>query len=434
MRRACSMVVGIAALVLTAHDILGADWPRWRGPNHNGISPEKSGWPRGWPPQRLWGRNVGRGCTSPIMVGGRLYVMGWTGERRGRSQNGVDKVSCFDARTGKELWRRSYPCPYQGRVRTGDTSLYGGPSSTPTFDKGTRYLYTLSIDGDLKCWDTAKRGRPVWSCNFYDKYKVPQRPDVRAGRRDYGYTSSPLVVGDLLVMEVGDNEGTLMAFNKKTGKRVWTSACKEPAGHNAGPVPMTVQRVPCVASFGIRKLLVARIDKGREGKTVALYDWVTSYANNIAAPAVIDNKVILTSGYNQHRTSLLEVSLKGVRQRWRAVDHSGASTPVIYKNRVYIADNSLVCLDLASGKRRWRGGSFRHGSCLVTAGDNKLIVFGSGRLALVEASPGATKYRELSRIDRIVKDTCYPHVALSDGIICCKDLTGNLVCFSVRGK
>jgi outer membrane protein assembly factor BamB len=366
------------------------------------------------------------------MASGKLYVMGWTGDHRSRDRRGLDTVFCFNAATGKQLWKQSYQCRYQGRVRTGDTGGYGGPSSTPTFDTKTGYLYTLSIDGDLQCWDASKGGRKVWSCNFYDKYQVRQRPDVGRGRRDYGYASSPLVIGNLLIMEVGDNEGTLMAFDKKMGKRSWTSACKEPAGHNAGPVPIVVQGVPCVASLGIRKLAVVRMDKGHQGQTVATFNWTTDYANNIATPAVIGNRIVLTSGYNQHKTSLLEVSLKAMRRLWSSREHSGVSSPVIYKARMYIADGSLRCLDLNTGRLRWRGGRFGHGSCLVTAGDDKLIVFGSGKLALVDASPGSKKYRELSHLDRIVKDTCYPHVALSNGIICCKDRAGSIVCFSVR--
>ena len=409
--------------------VFADDWPQWRGPAHTDVSREKSG---RWPPQRRWSRNVGWGCTSPIMAGGKLYVMGWTGDRRSGNLRGLDTVFCFDVVTGKQIWKQAYRSPYQGRVRTGDTGGYGGPSSTPTFDSKTGYLYTLSIDGDLYCWDANRSGRQVWSCNFYDKYKVPQRPDVSRGRRDYGYTSSPLVTGNILIMEVGDDEGTLMAFDKKTGERLWTSTCKEPAGHNAGPVPMVVQGIPCVACFGIRKLVVVRTDNGHRGQTLTTFNWTTDYANNIATPAVIGNKIALTSGYNQHKTSLLEVSPKAVRELWSCREYSGASSPVIYKARMYIANGSLRCLDLSNGRLRWRGSSFGHGSCLITAGDDKLIVFGSGKLALVDASPDAKKYHELSRLDGVVKDTCYPHVALSNGIICCKDKAGNLVCFSVR--
>ena len=411
----------------------GDDWPQWRGPNHNDISQEKSGWPNGWPPKKLWSTNVGFGCTSPIIAHGQLYVMGWSGNRQGRNPIGNDIVYCFQIKTGKLLWRQSYQCLYQGRFRKGDTAQYGGPSSTPSFDTETSYLYTLSIDGDLCCWDTGQQGSPAWSINLYDKYNIPRRPQTTPrGTRDYGYTSSPLIQGNLLIIEVGDDEGTLMAFDKRDGRRKWTSSCNEPAGHNGGPVPLSVQSIPCVADLALRKLVIVRIDKGNEGQTVAEYNWTTDFANNIATPAVANNKIILTSGYNQHRTSLIDISLNGAKQLWNSREFSGVSSPVIYKNNIYIADGSLKCLNFQSGRLNWRGGRFKHGSCIVTAGDDKIIVFGSRTLALVEAVPSSSKYQELCRVEEVCSDTCYPHVAFSDGIICCKDKAGNLICFSVQ--
>ena len=120
--------------LIVSQVVFAADWPQWRGPSRTDVTSEKSGWPKGWPPKRLWKKNVGYGCTSPILVDGRLYVMGWNGKRSGNNPVGADTVYCFEAVTGKLLWKQSYRCRYQGRFRTGDTSLYGGPTSTPTLD------------------------------------------------------------------------------------------------------------------------------------------------------------------------------------------------------------------------------------------------------------------------------------------------------------
>ncbi len=204
---------------------------------------------------------------------------------------------------------------------------------------------------------------------------APTAVGSRRGRRDYGYSSSPLLLGGVLVVEVGDNEGTFMAYDKRRGKRIWRSRCSEPACHNGGPVPMTVEGVPCVASLGICRFVVVRTDRGHEGETVGTYQWATDYANNIATPAVDGNRVILTSAYNQKRSSLLEVTLKGIRRKWIAREYSGVASPVIYKNRVYMADRSFVCLDYGSRRTRWKGGRFSHGSCLVTAGDAAVLTY-----------------------------------------------------------
>ena len=420
-----------AVLTLPADPASAADWPQWRGPARSGISPESSGYPAGWPPKRLWARNVGVGCTSPILVGGRLYVMGWHGsDRSPRRPGGRDVVRCLDARTGKERWKQAYPARYQSRIRTGDTSAYGGPSSTPSYDPETGYLYTLSIDGDLRCWNATSGGKGVWGVNLHDAFKVPQRPDTGAGTRDYGFPGSPVVLGKTVVVEVGDDSGTVMALEKRRGKPVWRSEAREPGGHTGGPAPFRVGGVPCLANLALRKLIVLRIDPGHEGQTVAEVPWSTHYANNIPTPAVMDGHVLVTSSYNVSRTVLFEVTPQGLKEKWRVRDHAKVGSPVIHKGRVFLVQDALMCLDLASGRRLWQGGHFGHGSCLVTAGDDRLLVFGRGRLVLLDAL--AKAYKELGKVDSLFRATCYPHPAIADGLVAVKDMKGNLACLDTR--
>ncbi|MHC4441750.1 MAG: PQQ-binding-like beta-propeller repeat protein [Planctomycetota bacterium] len=429
------LIITPALLLMLAPALRAADWPNWRGPNYDDVSTEHSGWPSGWPPKRLWKKNVGKGCTSPVIVKGRLYVIGWTGKTKGRDPKGTDTLYCLNAADGKELWKQSYPSRYWGRVSKGDKSLYGGPLSTPAFDLKTGYIYTLSIDGDLRCWDTKNKGRPLWNINFYDRFKIPQRPHIGAKeRRDYGYPSSPLIQGDLIIAEVGDDQGLLMAFDKKTGKSRWNSQVGEFGGHNAGPIPIKVQGIPCIASSALRKLVIVRTDTGREGRILAEYPWVTDFANNIATPAVAGNRVILTAGYNQHQTILLEITPKGAKEQWTSPDFSKVCSPVVHKGRIYFVYNRLHCLDLTTGKTNWSGGSFAHdASCLATA-DDKIIVFGTRKLVLAEAFPKNNTYRELSRVDRIITGTCYPHLVLSNRRLYCKNREGDLVCLSVHKR
>ena len=430
---------GVLTLLLTGSPRVGfgaaapsSDWPQWRGPNRDGVTPERSGWPNGWPPKRLWARNLGRGSSSPIVVGDRVVVMGWQG--RGnlrRNPLGADTIYCLDARTGRQVWRQTYPCRYQPRTRAGDLGQYGGPHSTPTWDRETGLLYTLSSDGHLQCWDTRREGKRVWSINLFDTYKVRRRPDVGGGRRDFGFTGSPLLLGDRVVVEVGGDQGTVMAFDKKTGVRRWASRHRGAGGHTSGPVAMTVDGISCLANLTLTGLVVMRLDAGREGETVAEYKWQTHYGCNLPTPAVAGRRVLLTSAYNRKRTELIEVSLKGARRVWTSRSNALLSTPVIHGDRAYLIFGPVMCLDLATGRRRWRGGSFYHGSCLVT-GDDKLLVFGKGRLALIEARAGQGEYRELGHVDWVVRDVCYPQVALANGFIVCKDKGGNMVCFAVK--
>ncbi len=411
----------LALVALAAAPALAGDWPHWRGPSRDGVVPEASGWPGGWPPKKLWAANVGKGCSSPILVSGKLYVTGWW--------DGQETLHCFNARTGAELWRQASRAPRYGRHATGDEGEYGGPSSTPAFDAVTGLLYTLSLDGDLRCWDAAKEGKAVWAFNLYDKFKAPQRPNVGGGRRDYGYPTSPLVRGDALIVEVGAPTGTVMAFDKRTGERRWASEFHGPAGHTGTPVELKVGDVPCLALLTLQHLVVMRLDAGHEGRTVATTPWATEFACNVSTPAVAGSRILITSEYNHSVSTLFEATASGLREVWTSKTHGVSSSPVVFRDRVFLINQPVQCIELATGKLKWRGGDFTNGSCVVTAADGKLIVFGSRKLVLLDAL--ADEYRELARLDRVVPGTCYPHLALADGVLCCKDRDGNLVAFSV---
>jgi len=411
----------------------GEPWPHWRGMTRSGVVAEKSGWPEGWPPKRLWRRSVGYGCTSPIIVGGKLYVMGWSGGRRRRGGGGSDTLYCIDAASGRELWKQSYPCPYQGRLSTGDEGAYGGPSSTPAFDLSTGFIYTLSIDGDLHCRDTRKGGALLWKVNFYDKYKVARRPHVGGGRRDFGYPASVLIRGALLIVEVGAPGGTVMGLDKTSGRKVWASQYTGPAGHTGGLAPITIDGADCIAVLTLRELVVMRVDKGYEGRTVATAKWRTEFGCNIPTPAVEGGKVLVTSAYNNKAAVLFDVAKGRMKPLWRAKYYSTAGSPVIHRGRVYIIKNSINCLDAAGGKRLWSGGSFGDGSCLATA-DDKIIAFGKGSVRLLDAGPAVLKYRELARLNCGLRAICYPHITLAGGILCAKDRSGAMVCFDTSTR
>ena len=405
------------------------DWPHWRGLQHNGHVNESSHFAGGtWPPaDAAWSIQVDSGGSGPIVIGNRVYTMGWNEDQ--------DHIYAIDALSGREIWKQSYNCPRYGRHSDGDKGLYSGPSSCPSFDTATGYLYTLSTDGDLNCWDTGDNGNRVWHVNFYDAYPVQQRPKVgRRLVRDYGYTTAPLLSGDAVIAEVGDDEGNLMAFSKNDGRRLWASESKDPAGHTGGIVPITVDGLPCVVVLTIRNLLVARLDKGHEGETVAEFPWVTDFANSIATPTVQNNSIVITSEYNQYAITRIDITRSGAQQVWTQPYASGVCSPVIHAGHVYWCWRGMYCLNFETGKPVWRGGRFNDtASCLVTS-DGRLIVWArQGDLVLVEtADRSPDKYTELGKKPAIFKTDVWPHIVLSGGRLFCKDRDGNMKCFVLQ--
>jgi outer membrane protein assembly factor BamB len=408
-----------------------ADWTHWRGATRDGRTAETSGWEQGgWPPHEVWRIDAGEGASSPLVVGPHVYVLGW--------RDGEDRLACLDVRTGRELWAAVSRTPKYGRVATGDESFYSGPSSTPEYDAATGLIYTLGIDGELQCFDTARAGARIWGMNLYDRYQVGRRPKVgRSGLRDYGYTSSPLLLGDQLVVEVGSTAGTLVAFDPRTGAERWRSEATDPAGHSGGPVPIVVEGVPCVAVHHFNGLLVARADPAAPdvGRTVATWPWRTDFANNIATPAVHGSAVVMTSAYNQSKIARLDLTLRGAMLAWEQPFASKVCSPVIHEGCVYWAWRQVHCLDFATGKPRWRGGRLSDpGSCVI-AGDGRMLTWtDAGDLRLVETAAGAADdYRELAAVKGVTAADAWPHVVLANGRIFCRDRSGTLVCLQLMG-
>lgn len=426
-----ALTLGLTLLLATL--AAAADWPGWRGPNGNDTTPEVSGWPRAnWPGEPVWVAQVNEGATSPIVAKGLVYVMGW--------KDGNDTVRCLRLADGQELWQQSYPCPRLPRFHLGDESWYKGPSPTPAYDAATGLLFTLSTDGDFACWNAKAGGKSVWRMNLHDTFNVPARPPAGGGTAhvDHGYTAAPLVTDKWVILEVGAPDATLMAFDKRTGKRAWISECKDARGQTGGLARMTVRTptsakgIPCVAVLTISHLLVARVDKGHEGRTLAEFPFETTNGQNTVPPEVFGDLVLLSSGLSMNKTLCLRVAPGKITQVWEGKASTRVCAPIVHRGRVYFAYGALYCVDMATGETKWSAGSFgEDGSCLLTA-DEKLIVWGNRKLALVDVGPGQeSAYHELALRTDLGAPYSWPHVTLAEGRLLVKDDKGKLICFQV---
>ena len=198
------VLAGCVALAL-APNLAADEWARWRGPSNNGISTEK-GWKSTWPadgPKIAWKAKVGLGYSSVVVGGGRAYTLGHADEK--------DTIFCFDAATGKELWKHSFD------AELGDKYFDGGTTGTPTLvgDK----LYALNRWGEAFCLDAAT-GKVVWHRNVQETTgaQVP----------DWGFTGAPVVANGRVYLNVGEAG---LALDAGTGAIAWKSSTKS-AGYS----------------------------------------------------------------------------------------------------------------------------------------------------------------------------------------------------------
>lgn len=207
----CAIAVFISSM--TSAD----DWPQWRGPNRDGIWRE-TGITRQFsgPEVKLrWRTKIAGGYSGPTVADGRVFVTD-----RLTEPEEVERVHAFDWQTGQCLWTFSYPCVYR------NVTYRTGPRASVTVHEGL--AYALGTMGDLHCLD-AETGTVVW------KKRAGQDWEVRVPT--WGVAAAPLVEGDLLIVQIGLEDGCVVALDRKTGELRW-KALPDQASYSA-PITIT---------------------------------------------------------------------------------------------------------------------------------------------------------------------------------------------------
>jgi outer membrane protein assembly factor BamB len=392
----------IALAVIGTHTALGADWYRYRGPALNGISSETE-WSEAWGkkgPAILWKQNVGTGLSGVVVSNNRAYTIG-------NSEN-VDTVHCLDATTGKSIWHYDYECP------TDPNEFEGGPTSTPTIDG--EVVFTLSRLGDLHCFNKAS-GALVW------RRDVARLAKVRAP--GWGFAGSPLVVGDLLLINAGDAG---VAVKKQSGDLVWSSADKS-AGYSS-MVPIKLGEKDAVVFGSGRSYVCVEVKSGAE---LWRQRWVTTFGCNAADPILIGDYVFVSSGYNRG-CALLKPSEKAVEVVWENKEmQNQISSCVLIDGFLYGIHGStekgaeLRCMEALTGEVKWIEPPL-HAGAISAAGNRLIILTNDGELVVANASPTGFS---VSARHPVIKGRCWTAPVLSKGKIYCRSAEGEIVCLDV---
>jgi outer membrane protein assembly factor BamB len=383
-------------------------WTDFRGPRRDGHYRERrllDEWPAGGLAP-LWKQPSGAGYASFVSAHGRAFTI----EQRAREET----VAAYDVRSGRELWTHAWPALFRESMG-GD-----GPRATPTWSDGV--VYALGATGELRALQDAS-GRLIWRVNILD--------DSGADNLPWGMAGAPLVTDTSVIVAPGGRNGrSVVAYDRRTGTRVWASQ-DERAGY-ASPMLVTLAGREQVLVFtGAGLLSVAP----QSGDRLWFHPWRTNADINAAQPLVVgDNRVFLSSGYDVGG-AVLEIVPEGsgysVREVWRnnRMKNRFASS-VLHNGFIYGLDESILgCIDANTGELRWKGGRYGYGQ-VVLAGDRLIVLTERGELVLVATNP--ERHEELARFAALDGKT-WNSPSIVDGVLLVRNLR-EMAAFDVAAR
>ena len=366
------------------------DFPQFYGPNRDGVLPGPrlaTSWTAD-PPQVVWRKAIGAGWAGFAIVGAVCI---------GQEQRGGEE--CVVARslfTGVPLWAHADAAHY-------NTIIGGeGPRATPT--AVSNRVFTFGATGILNSLDLAT-GKPIWSRNVVTESggKPPE----------WGATSSPLIVDDLIMVHGGQGGHSLVAFRVSDGAPVWRS---EGRPGYASPVTAKLAGVTQVLAFNARSI------SGYDPKSGVVL-WQRPWGNGnvvCSSPLVVSsNRVLFSSGYGVG-SELVEISRQSngtlsAGRIWKSIRLKAKFAHLFIREGCVFGldDGMFACVDLKDGSQRWKEGRYGHGQGLLV-GDLYLLMAESGELVLLRPTPEAPN--ELARF-RVFNTKTWNPIALSDDLL-----------------
>lgn len=358
------------------------DWPSWNGPNHdltslgNGVFDEEA-----FALKRLWSKPLGSGYSALSVVGDRLVT--------GFSSGTSDWMVALDVKSGQELWRyRMAEATYRGHDGSDD-----GPVATPTIHGGL--VYGLTPRGRLFALRLAD-GEEVWTRQLVD--------ELGAKEPLWGFNSSPTVIGGVLVMQTGgDNGHSLSALDPATGELLWSTG--NDAVYYQSPITLRLgdeEQIFALTNHHILGLVP------RTGEVL----WRQEHKVDEGAytgymqPVPLGNGRVLLTAWTESVLVRIEKSAGaysvGEVWRTRVVTIAGAgAVPVPYKGYIYGFNRRFLgCVNATTGETAWRSRSPGGGNLVVVDG-HMVILARSGEVVVAAATPEG--YREETRAPALDK-------------------------------
>ncbi|MCP3981560.1 MAG: PQQ-binding-like beta-propeller repeat protein [bacterium] len=357
------LAAALVALVLIAPAAISGDWSQWRGPNQDGTLVDQGAFgDAAFGLDVEWVRELGIAYSAIAVVGDRAITMYGDGE--------VDWLIAMDAATGEEIWNYRIDSFFE-KIGGSD----GGPLSMPVVHDGT--VYGLGARGHLFAVNFDD-GEELWS------FRIDEKLGARMPR--FGFTTSPLIVDDMLFVQTGAPDGrSLVAFNRKTGDEIW-SVGDDRVGYQSPVIAEIAGKRQIIAVTNVN---VLGLDPSN-GEVLWSQEYGADDQDGSANPVLLGDDSFVLMGRND--TSAYRVTEDGdafgIETLWTSSSLKGSfATPVLHDGHLYGFDgNFLSCVNPKDGERVWK--SRPPGGRGLIAVDGHLIVFtNDGDVVVAPASP-----------------------------------------------
>jgi outer membrane protein assembly factor BamB len=374
--RISSVMIVWCVVAVCAGVVFGADWPQWRGSNRDGKAVGFEA-PAKWPEKltEKWKVTVGRGVSTPALVGERLYVF---------ARQGDDEVTlCLNAGDGKEVWSDKYAA----QAVTGAASRYPGPRSSPAVADGK--VITLGVGGVLSCLD-AGSGKVVWRKEPFPKV-VPR----------FFTSMSPIIVDGMALGHLGTaGNGALIAYELGSGNEKWRWSGEGP--EYASPALLTAGGVKQIVTLAEKNIVGI---SASDGKLLWQLPFAPVRRAYNAATPIIDGDTVIYTGAGRG-TKAVKIEKQGdgftTKELWSNEDSAPQfNTPVLKDGLLFGLSNrnNLYCINAKTGNTAWTDSTARGrggfgaivdvGACLLALpNDAELLVF----------KPSDKGYEEIAKI------------------------------------
>lgn len=419
MRRTRSLSLAAIASCLLAANV-NADWPTFRGADRTAIAPDTNlleQWPETGPKLVYDTVGAGRGYASPAIADGRMYTLG---DGLSTAQDKDEYLSCFDLKSGKQLWM----------LKTGEAWNEGQESwqssrATPTVD-GNR-VYVVTPHGVLIAASTD--GKKVWEKDL--------KKEFGGNKADsWGYSESVLIDGDRLICTPGKDKATMVALDKKDGKLIWSAARSGDRG--AGHASVVISQV------GKTKVYVTTTGSGAmgvradDGKLLWTYD-IDKTTAVIPTPIIRDDLVFMVAGYGRGGALLRQVA-QGDSINVEEVYSLNTSLANKHGGVVLVGDHLYgdsddkgvpYCAELMTGKIVWKERGSGRSSASVAAADGHIYIrYSDGTMTLVEANPKEFKEVGSFKVPHSGDRPSWAHPVINDGKLYLRE-GDHILCYDI---